>query len=90
MCIHMLADKVPGSCHSPEWSSPGPEGRDEEEGRASEELSHPVTEERHRRQRGPGRQPSLLSYAELTYSGLRLLRQHAQKYRKKPMSDIQR
>lgn len=50
MCIHMLADKVPGSCRSPAWSSPEPVGSDEEEGRASEALSLPVEEERHRGQ----------------------------------------
>lgn len=68
MCIHMLADKVPGS-----WRSPRPVGSDEGEGRASEALSLPVAEERHRGQRGPGGQPSLLTCAELTYTGLRLV-----------------
>lgn len=69
----MLADKVPGSRRRPAWSSPGPVGSDEGEGRASEALSLPVTEERCRGQRGPGGRPSLLTYAELTYTGLRLV-----------------
>lgn len=87
----MLADKVPGTCHSPAWSSPEPEGSDEEEGRASEAPSLPVTEERHRKQRGPGRQPSLLTYTELTYAGLWLVFLGSMlRKRKKPASEIQR
>lgn len=80
--MRTLADKVPGTCHSPAWSSPGPVGSKEEEGRASEALLLPVAEERHRGQRGPGGQPFLLPYTERTYTGL--------KRREKPVSEIQR